>query len=174
MTWRLYALLSGGAFVATYLVSGQPGTPTPTPVSQRRAVAGSPAPSTAENEIQELASRLEGRVRQALEYQAPTRNPFEFGRVRQPAPQQVIAPKLPPVPVVLAPPRPPFMLSGIAADHVNGALQRTAIFSGPTGVTLAREGETVSGYKVVTIAENEAIVESTTEGTTHRLALAQH
>ena len=99
------------------------------------------------------------------------RNPFEFGRVRRPALQQVIAPKLPAMPVVVAPPTPPFTLSGIAADHVNGALQRTAIFSGPTGVTLAREGETVGGYKVVTIAENEAIVESTTDGTTHRLAL---
>jgi len=170
MTWRLYALLSGGAFVATYLVSGPPGT-LPARAPQPRAVAASPTPTIAAGEIQELAARLEARVRQATSYQTPTRNPFEFGRVRTPEPKQVTAPKLPEVPVVFAPPPPPFTLTGIAADHVNGELQRTAILSAPSGVTLAREGETVGIYKIVAIEENAVVLESTTDGTTRRLAL---
>jgi hypothetical protein len=172
MTWRLYALLSGGAFVATYLVSGQPGTLAPARVSPPRpAAAASSTPSTAEREIQELADRLEGRVRKAVRYQTPTRNPFEFGHARQLPPQQVIAPKL--VPVVIAPPPPPpppFTLTGVATNRADGAVQRTAIFSGSNGVVLAREGEIVAGYKVVTIEENAVVVESS-DGTTHRFAL---
>jgi hypothetical protein len=174
MTWRLYALVSGGAFVATYLFSGQPGTPTPARAPQARPAAASPSSSNAENEIQLLAARLEARVRQAASYQAPTRNPFEFGHVPQPAPKQVIAPKLPELPYVPPPPPPPpFTLSGIAANHVDGALQRTGIFSGSNGVQLAREGESVGGYKVVTIDDNAALLESPADGRQHRLTLSR-
>ena len=173
MTWRLYALLSGGAFVATYLVSGQPGTLAPVRVVQAPPVAVSPARSNAENEIQELAARLEGRVRQAASYHAPTRNPFEFGHVRQPAPKLVIPPKLPELPVVIAPPPPPFTLSGIATNHVDGALQRTAIFSTPTGVVLAREGEMIGGFKLATVEDDAAVLESTIDASTHRLRLSR-
>jgi hypothetical protein len=176
MTWRLYALLSGGAFVATYLVSGQPGTLAPARTSPPRPAAASSPPSTAEHEIQELANRLEDRVRQAVSYQSPTRNPFEFGHVRQAPSQRVVAPKLPEVPVVVAPPPPPpppFTLSGVATNRVDGAVQRTAIFSGSNGVILAREGEIVGGFKVMAIEEEAAVLESTLDASTHRLALSR-
>lgn len=174
MTWRLYALLSGGAFVATYLVSGQPGTLTPTGALQPRPAVASPSSSNVENEIQQLADRLEARVREATSYQAPTRNPFNFGPVAQPAPKQVVAPKLPEAPFVPPPPPPPpFTLSGIAANRVDGALQRTGIFSGSSGVQIAREGESVGGYKVVTIEDNAAVLESPADGRQHRLTLAR-
>ena len=173
MTWRLYALLSGGAFVATYLVSGQPGTVTPARASQPRPVAAAPASSTAENDIQELAARLERRVQEAASYHTPTRNPFEFGPVRQPAPKPVIAPKLPEVPVVIAPPPPPFTLSGIAATHIDGVLQRTAVFSTQTGVVLAREGDMVGGFTVRAIEDEAAVLESTIDASTHRLTLSR-
>jgi hypothetical protein len=173
MTWRLYALLSGGAFVATYLVSGQPGTLAPARPAQPQAAAVAAAPSHAENEIQQLAARLERRVREAASYHTPTRNPFDFGHVPPPKPKRVIAPKLPEVPVVVAPPPPPFTLSGIAVNHVDGALQRTAVFATQTGVVLAREGDVVGGFKVMTIEDDAAVLESTFDASSHRLALSR-
>ena len=174
MTWKLYALLSGGAFVATYLVSGQPGTLAPAgPAQPRTAAAAAPVPTNAENEIQHLAARLERRVREAASYHTPTRNPFEFGHVPQPAEKQVIAPKLPDMPVVVAPPPPSFTLTGIAANHVDDALQRTAVFATQSGVVLAREGDVVGGFRVMAIEENAAVLESTLDASSHRLTLSR-
>src|SRR6266540_3555301 len=122
MTWKLYALVSAGAFVATYLVSG-PGALTQLthvrPQSAAAASAKTAPASNVESNIQELADRLEAHVRGEVTYHAPTRNPFAFGDPPRPAHQQVIAPKIvetpPPVPVP-----PSVTLSGIAEDRVNG------------------------------------------------------
>jgi len=178
MTWKLYALVSAGAFVATYLVSG-PGaltqlthvrTQSPPPV-----VAKAVSTSNIESDIQQLADRLEARVRGEVTYHAPTRNPFAFGEPPRPASRQVIAPKvaetLPPPPVPLPP---SVKLSGIAEDRVNGVLQRTAIFSSSTGVALAREGETVGGrYRVVSIDQDVVTLETVSDGSTIRLSLSR-
>jgi hypothetical protein len=176
MTWKLYALVSAGAFVATYLVSG-PGALTQLthvrPQSPAAAAKAAPA-GDVESNIQELADRLESHVRGEVAYRAPTRNPFAFGEPPPPAHRQVIAPKVvetlpPPVPVA-----PSVTLSGIAEDRVNGVLQRTAIFSSPTGVALAREGETVGGsYRVVSIDHDVVTLETVSDGSTLRLSLAK-
>ena len=158
--------------MATYLVSG-PGTLTH--VRPQAPAVTRPAPRGATDvDIQDLADRLQSRVRGEVSYQAPTRNPFAFGVTRHAERKQVIAPKPPETPVAPAPQAPSIGLSGIASDRVNGSVQRTAIFSSPTGVLLAREGETVGGsYRVVSIDENAVTLETTSDGTTLRLSLSR-
>jgi len=171
VTWKLYALLSGGAFVATYLVSA-PGTLTPAqPRVQSAATTVSPR-VTGDVDMQALADHLASRVRSDTSYRAPTRNPFEFVEHRA-APKQVIAPRPIEAPPAFVPPPPPSInLTGIASDHVDGALQRTAIFSSPSGVMLAREGEMVGGlFRVVSIDEDAATLEQVSDGTKLRLSL---
>lgn len=173
MTWKLYGLLSGGAFVVTYLMSGQ-GASSPARPQAAGVTATAPKPrSNAEAEIQELADRLEAHARGDVNYTEPKRNPFAFVAAPRPVvAKQVIPPKvveLPPVPV---PVTPTISLSGIASDHVNGVLQRTAIFSSATGMVMAHEGDTAAGYRVVSIDENAATVESG-DGSTFKLSLSR-
>jgi hypothetical protein len=173
MTWKLYAVLSGGAFVATYLFSG-PSAMRPVqvePVTVRKAPVRQV--STAEIEIEELANRLEARVHSDATYRPPTRNPFEFG-ARHVEPKQVIAPKpvdIPPAPIALPPP--PIRLSGVATDHVDGTLHLTAIVSTPNGVVLLREGDTVVGYRVVTITETSVTLASAADNSPLTLTLSR-
>jgi hypothetical protein len=176
MTWKLYALVSAGAFVATYLVSG-PGALTHVQPRTSVALTAKKAMPTAnvETEIQELADRLEAHAHADPAYHAPTRNPFAFGEPPRVATRQVIAPKVveaplpPPLPVA-----PPIKLTGVAEDRVNGVLQRTAIFSSPTGVALAHEGETVGGgYRVVSIDQDAVTLEAVGDGSPLRLSLAK-
>src|SRR5262245_58323548 len=173
MTWRLYALLSGGAFVATYLVSG-PRPPVPVHPPAHAATTSAPRANTDDSDIQALADRLQARVRAEMNYKAPTRNPFAFGVTRQRVePRQVIAPNAAPPAFVPAPVRPSFSLSGIASDRVDGAILRTAIFSAPTGVSLVREGDIVGGtYRVVSIGEDSVTLESTSDGSSLRMSLS--
>ena len=176
MTWKLYALASAGAFVATYLVSG-PGALTHVRPQASVALTAKKAVPTAnvETEIQELADRLESRVHVDATYRAPSRNPFAFGEPPRVPTRQVIAPKVveapPPPPLPVAP---PFKLTGVAEDRVNGVLQRTAVFSLPNGVVLAREGETVSGsYRIMSIDQDVVTLESISDGSALRLSLAR-
>jgi hypothetical protein len=174
MTWKLYALISGSAFVATYLVSGPAAAP---PVRQQPRAAVKPAaPGTSDTDMQALADHLEqSRVRNEVRYRQPTRNPFAFAQAPRPEPRQVIAPKaIETAPVVVAPPPPPVTLSGIASDRVNGEWKRTAIFSSSNGVSLAHEGEMVGGgYRVVTIGENAVTLDSTGDGSKVTLSLTR-
>jgi hypothetical protein len=177
MTWKLYALVSAGAFVATYLVSG-PGALTQ--LTHVRPPNGAPAATKSaptanvESDIQEQADRLEAHVRGEVAYRAPTRNPFQFAERPRPVTRQVIAPKVtetPPPPVPLPP---SITLSGIAEDHVNGVLQRTAIFSSPAGVALAREGDIVGvSYRVMTIEQDVVTLDNVNGGLPLRLSLSR-
>jgi len=175
MTWKLYALVSAGAFVATYLVSG-PGALTQLthvrPPNGAAAAKSAPA-ANVESDIQEQADRLEAHVRGEVAYRTPTRNPFQFAERPRPV-TRVIAPKVtetPPPPVPLPP---PITLSGIAEDHVNGVLQFTAIFSSPTGVALAREGDIVGGsYRVMTIEPGVVTLDNVNGGLPLRLSLSR-
>jgi hypothetical protein len=175
MTWKLYALVSAGAFVATYLVSG-PGALTHVRTQPSVALTAKKAVNTAnvESEIQELADRLESHVHGDATYRAPTRNPFAFGEPPRVPTRQVIAPKVieaPPPPLPVAP---PFKLTGVAEDRVNGVPQRTAVFSLSTGVVLAHEGETVGGsHRIMSIDQDVVTLESVSDGSTLRLSLAR-
>ena len=173
MTWKLYALISGGAAVATYLMSGPVTT---LPVRQQPRAAVKPeAPHTSDTDMQALADHLEqSRIHNEVRYHEPARNPFAFRQTPRPEQRQVIAPKpIETAPIVVAPPPPPVTLSGIAADRANGEWTRTAIFSSSNGVTLAHEGEMVGGgYRVVSIAESSVTLESS-EGSKTTLSLTR-
>jgi len=161
MTWKVYAILSGGAFLATYLVSFSPGLESPSP-------GAGPAPAsvaTAGVDIVEQADRLQVRDRETTAYRDPVRNVFRFGANSR----RTSAPPIPaiaetPAPVV-EPPRPPFSLAGIATDTVDGAAVHTAILSSLRGVLLVREGEVIDGgYRVVAIDDGAVTLEATADG----------
>jgi hypothetical protein len=170
MTWKLYALVSGGAsLLATYLIS------TPTMVPGRVAPAAAAPQRTVrqtqdEIDIQELAARLQARVRAEVKYQEPGRDPFRFvtrrsaPQVISPKPRVIDAPAFVPAPVL-----PPITLAGMATDQVDGVPQRTAVLSTPAGILIVREGESVAGlYRVVTI-EDEAVELEAADGTRRTL-----
>lgn len=171
MTWKLYAVVSAGAFAATYFVSA-PTTELAQPAS-RAAATKAAAPSAAETEIEALADSLHVRLHSEVAYRTPGRDPFHFqSRVQRPPafvpPPAVVANAPPP-----APPLPVLSLSGIASDVVDGKTQRSAVVSMPAGVLIVREGESVAGlYKVVAIDDESIELESTADGSRRTLRLA--
>jgi len=175
MTWKLYALVSGGAFLATYLVS----VPTTAP---GRIVPATPQRSARQTpdevDIQELATRLQARVRAEASYREPGRDPFRFGARPGTEGRQVNAPKAQavesPVPVMPAPAVPIITLAGIATDQIGGAVQRTAVLSTPAGILIVREGESVGGlYRVAKIDEEAVELEATADGSRRTLRFSR-
>lgn len=172
MTWKLYAVVSAGAFVATYLVSSPVQDPvrpmsSPAPASARQLAIGS--------DIEQLADRLEMRRRADANYRAPGRDPFRFQTRPSkppafvPAPVAVVAAPPPPVPAL-----PLLTLSGVATDMVDGQPRRSAILSAPTGVLIVGAGESVAGlYKVISIDAESVELEATADGSHRTLRLGR-
>jgi hypothetical protein len=170
MTWKLYAVVSAGAFVATYLVSSPSNdlarsTESAAPSVARQSAAGS--------DIEQLAERLQ-RQRTAVSYRTPGRDPFRF------QPRPVRPPVVSPAPITVAeaqapaPVLPLITLSGVATDLVGGEPQRSAVLSAPTGVLIVREGESVAGlYKVVSISDESVELEATADGSRRTLRLGR-
>ena len=161
MTWKLYAIVSAGAFVATYVMSS-PKTEVATKKSSAVATKSS-RQVAAETEIEALANSLHVRLNSdAPVYRTPGRDLFRFqAKVQQPPafvpPPAVVASG--PVPVV--PALPVLTLSGVASDVVDGKPQRSAVVSLPNGVLIVREGDSVAGlYTVVAIGEDSIDLES--------------
>ena len=160
MTWKLYAIVSAGAFVATYVMS--------TPKTEvATAKASAPAPrsarqAAAETEIEALAKSLHVDLKSNAVFRTPGRDPFRFETKAQKPPAFVPPPAVvqnlpPPAPLL-----PVLSLSGIATDVVDGKSQRSAVVSLPAGVLIVREGESVAGlYTVVAIGEDSIELEST-------------
>lgn len=170
MTWKLYAVVSAGAFVATYLVSAPPHDPARSPSS---AAPSSARQSAVGSDIEQLADRLQ-RQRTAVTYRTPGRDPFRF----QPRPVRppVVSPA--PIPPAEAPAPAPVLplvtLSGIATDLVGGEPHRSAVLSAPAGVLIVREGESVAGlYKVVSISDESVELEATADGSHRTLRLGR-
>ena len=169
MTWKLYAAVSAGAFVATYLMSSPAEVARPV-ASAATAAAQKPLP---ESDIAQLAEGLHVRLRRD-NYQTPGRDLFRFQTrpvraafVPAPTPGADAAP-LPPPP----PPLPPLSLSGVATDIVDGSPRHAAVLSAPTNVFIVREGETVGGlYKVLSIAEDSIELEALADGSRRTLRL---
>jgi hypothetical protein len=172
MTWKLYAAVSAGAFVATYLVSSPAkdvarSASAAVPVSARKAIAGS--------DIEQLADRLHVRLKAEESYRTPGRDLFRFQSkpvsrpvVKAVPPAFVEAPAPAPAPVL-----PTLSLSGVASDMVDGAPRRAAVLSAPAGVFIVREGESVGGlYKVVSIGEESVELEAIADGARRTLRLA--
>lgn len=174
MTWKLYAVVSAGAFVATYLVSAPKSElAQSTPSAAPAATARSPRPSTAASEIEALADSLHVRLHSEAVLRTPGRDLFRFQTravQRPPAfvPPPAVVSDLPPPP----PPLPVLSLSGIASDVVDGKPRRSAVISLPAGVLIVREGESVAGlYTVLAIGEESIDLEST-DGSRRTLRLA--
>jgi hypothetical protein len=171
MTWKLYAVVSAGAFVATYLMSspkteqaGTPASAATTQTSRQRA---------AETEIEALADSLRVHLNSDAVFRTPGRDLFRFQtRVQQPPasepPPAFIASVPPPAPAL-----PMLSLSGIATDIVDGTPKRSAVVSLPNGVAIVREGESVAGlYTVVAIGEDSIELQSTGDGSRRTLRLS--
>src|SRR5688572_11405306 len=100
MTWKLYAIVSAGAFVATYLMSSSK-----TENATTKASAEAPKSSrqrAAETEIEALAASLHVRLNSDAVFRTPGRDLFRFETRVQKAPAFVSPPAVAqsgPVPV---------------------------------------------------------------------------
>jgi hypothetical protein len=171
MTWKLYAVVSAGAFVATYLMS----SPATNQTRSSSPASTSARQSAADSDIEKLADRLQRRVRTTVDSRTSGRDPFRFQSrpatppvVNAAPPAFVAAPALPP-----APPLPLLTLSGIATDMIDGQPKRSAVLSSPAGVLIVRVGEPVAGlYTVVSIEDESVELESTADNSRRTLRLA--
>jgi hypothetical protein len=151
MTWKTTVVMSGAGLVATWLAAAPPTEP-----AAPLASASVPT-ATVVSPIEREAARLA----RGLAYQArlgvSARNPFRFDSVDGPVGDGdvVVAPLEAPLAVVepsAAPATTRLSLVGIATNLVDGATERTAIVTGPTGVVLAGVGDSVGdGYRVMSI-----------------------
>ena len=172
MTWKLYAIVSAGAFVATYLMS----TPK-TEVATARPSAVAPKTSrqqAAETEIEALADSLHVSLKSDAAFRTPGRDLFRFQAQVQKPPAFVPPPAVvASAPVPVAPPLPVLTLSGVASDVVDGKPKRSAVVSLPNGVLIVREGESVAGlYTVMAIGEDSIELESTSDHSRRTLRLS--
>jgi hypothetical protein len=172
MTWKLYALTSGGgAVVVTYLatfmapIDRTPNVPTAVPQAVDR--------SGAVVDLGAQADRLRIRLAEVTAYRKPARDAFRFGeppRRVEVAPTTLASAPPPAEPAVA---RPPYGLSGMAVTFENGVSQRTAILSSLQGVALAKEGDELdAGYRVLTITDETVTLESTSDGAQTTLRLS--
>ena len=172
MTWKLYALTSGGgAVVVTYLATFMAPidrTPTvPTTVPQAVDRSGTVV------DLGVQADRLKIRLAEVTSYQKPARDAFRFA---EPPRRIDVAPTTlasAPPSVETAPARPPYGLSGMAITVEDGVSQRTAILSSLQGVALVKEGDELdAGYRVLTITDETVTLESISDGTQTTLRLS--
>jgi hypothetical protein len=172
MTWKLYAIVSAGAFAATYLVS----SPKMEPAQSKSAAsqARSARQTAAETEIETLANSLHAERHSEAVFREPSRDPFRF-QPRVEKPPAFVPPPVTAVENVPAPVRvlPMLNLTGIASDVVDGKPQRAAMISMPSGVLIVREGESIAGlYNVIAIGEDSIDLEATADGSRRTLRLS--
>ena len=170
MTWKSYVIASGAGLLATYLVSTPPpSAPGRAPAVGQSTAAPQAAPSV---DIQAEAARLQTRVREAAEYQEPSRNPFRYVVRRRvaPAPEPDIVAE-PDTTLQLLPEPPAITVAGIATKTVDGVRQRTAILMTDAGPLEVNEGDAVGAeYRVVRI-EEDAVELAAGDGTRRRISL---
>lgn len=173
MTWKVSAVVSAAAFIATYLVSS-PGTEVAVPAPSPAPARASQPTAAAETEIEVLADSLRVRLKSDANFRTAGRDPFRFQtrQVQKPpgfVPPPAVVENAPPPP----PPLPVLSLSGIATDIVDGTPSRSAVISLPAGVLIVHEGESVAGlYTVVAIGEDSIELESTADRSRRTLRLS--
>lgn len=173
MTWKLYAVVSAGAFAATYLMSSPKPGPTTSTTASAAAATQSARQRAAETEIEALANSLRVQLKSDAVFRTPGRDPFRFQTKVQQAPAFVPPPAFVAAPSAPVPPLPVLSLSGIATDVVDGTPKRSAVVSLPNGVVIVREGESVAGlYTVVAIGEESIDLESAADGSRRTLHLS--
>ncbi len=170
MTWKLYAFTSGGAviFAAVAATFAPTQRIRPAPAVTPQAVDRSGAVV----DLGAQADRLRTKLADVTAFRQPSRDAFRFGA----APRRVLEDAPPPVietaPAVVAPPRPPYALAGMAITMEDGVAQRTAILSSLQGVSLVKEGDVLeAGYRVSSIGDDAVTLESTNDGTQTTLRL---
>ena len=173
VNWKAAATVATGA---TALVGW---LASPSEPAARRAApslaATRPADTTS---IEEQARRLGNRLRPAVTFDQPQRNPFRYQRAAPPprrlaatAPAAALATAQA---AQQAAPEPfPFRLSGTARDGAAEAPVWTAILAGGTsGLVLAGVGETVGGvYRIESVTDTTADLLDQRDGRTIRLTL---
>jgi hypothetical protein len=171
MTWKLYALTSGGgAVVVTYLATLM--APIDRSPTVSTAVPQAVDRSGIAVDLGAQADRLKTKLAEVTAYKRPARDAFRFG---EPPRRVEVAPTVSAsvAPPVVAQTRPPYGLAGMAITLENGAPQRTAILSSLEGVALVKEGDVLeTGYRVVSIADDSVTLESTSNGTQATLRLS--
>jgi hypothetical protein len=169
MNWKSTVLVSGAGLLATWLAN----VPAPAPARQAATPAASPATAQVRvsDEIQQLADRLERRSVVGAQSDVAARNPFQFGRAPRPSrsePPPTLAPVAADVPQAT---EPVWHLSGVAMDLVGEQEVWTAILSLPSGLVLARGGDTLpDGWNVSAIGA-ESVTLIRTDGSTMTLPL---
>jgi hypothetical protein len=170
MTWKVTAFTSGGAMIFAALA-----TVAPTPRIQTLPAA-TPQAVDASGAVVDLgvqADRLRAKLADVTAYRQPARDAFRFGAARRrvveaPPPAAIKSP-----PAVVASPRPPYALAGMAITMEDGVAQRTAILSSLQGVSLVKEGDVLEpGYRVASIGDDAVTLESTNDGTQTTLRLS--
>jgi len=170
MTWKLYALTSGGAVLVTALATlVSPGERrSNSPAIEARAVDRAAAV-----DLGAQADRLKARLAEVTAYRQPARDAFQFGLPPRRAEATPSASTIEAPPAVVAPVRPPYGFAGLATSTENGVTVRTAILSSLQGVSLVKEGETLdTGYRVMSITEDAVTLESTADGAQTTLHLS--
>jgi hypothetical protein len=175
MTSRLYALASGGAVLVTALAT------LVTPGERRTQNVPATVPQAVDRsgavvDLGVQADRLKAKLAEVPRYQEPARNAFHFGEDR---PRALPGPDIVPPSVNALPPaattpsKPPYALAGMAATSEDGVVVRTAIVSSLRGVSLVKEGDLLDGaYRVVSVADETIILESTADGTQTTIGLS--
>jgi hypothetical protein len=165
MNWKHTGVVWGAGLLATWYAAVPP---TQAPVGALDETPSASVLPAAAAEIAHEAARLQGQLRRQALYIAPTRNPFRFS-ARNTAPAARA-----PEPEIAAPARPPapfLVLSGIAADQVGDAVERTAVISTGAEVVLARPGDDILGrYRVVRIDDASVELVDSLTGAPIRLA----
>lgn len=170
MDWKSTAVISGAGILATWFFSMPPTSVQQGPVAPAARAPQAPSSSI---DIEKEANRLQVKAKSEPHYTEPSRNPFRFTERREPTrPTTGVVPAPPPVAVAPLPPSPPLIsLDGVAADTIDGQQQRTAILRTDAGITLAKDGDVVAGYRVTKIAADGVELTSVADGSTLNLAL---
>jgi len=160
MTWRLYALTSGGAVLVTALAT------LVSPIKKSTPDVQSPVPQALDRsgtivDLGVQAERLKSKLAEVSAYREPARNAFHFGAAPRPVSEPVAPPITEATSAEIAPTRPPYALAGMATSTENGTPSRTAIVSSLRGVSLVKEGDVLDGaYRVVSVTEDAMTIES--------------
>lgn len=165
MNWKSTAAGTAATALVAWLAApastpvGSVATPTPT--------AGRALPDLPNLDVE--ATRL-ATQRDVLAAATTTssRDPFRFAA--RPAPRVRPAPiAVEPAPAVRRSMQ--MRLAGIASDVVSGATERTAIFTGPSGVVFARRGDVVDGFRVEDITDRDVSLVSLDDDHVERVPL---
>lgn len=173
---RAIAYIGGASLLLAWLAAASGEVRRPRPVRVPSQPGDAAVLQTIASDVQAQAVRLRHRLATAPA-PSPVRNPFAFdvrdARVARRAPAPVHAAVIDDQPP--APPEPSLALVGIAEQHTETGLVRTAMLStAGDDLLMVTEGQTVAArYRVTTIGTDVVELKDLTTGATRRLALRQ-